>query len=140
VDDDWEIVPYERFGPVAFGMTREDVTEALGRPEAVDSGFFHYERLLATVGFDSKGKCNWIATSPGRPVRATVADIDLVGDHDEVVRRLAEHGHTARQGLADEADAGSTYVDDLGVYLWREDSDEPGLDTVAAYRRGLWDE
>ena len=120
-------------------MSREDVTEALGPPESADITFFHYG-VLATVGFDRQGRCNWVATSPGRRVRASVAGIDLTGDHDEVVARLLDHGHEARQGLVEEADSGSTYVDDLGVYLWREDSDEQRLDTVAAYRRGYWDE
>jgi hypothetical protein len=138
VDDDWDIVPYERFGPVAFGMTREEVIERLGPPEGTHAGLFHYG--LATVGFDAQGGCNWVATSPGRPIRASVTGIDLVGDHDEVVGRLAQHGHEARQGAADEGDAGSTYVDDVGVYLWREDSDEPVLDVVAAYRRGYWEQ
>lgn len=120
-------------------MSRQEVTKALGQPEHADSGFFHYG-ALATVGFDPEGKCNWIATSPGRPVVASVAGIELAGEHDEVVGRLAGHGHQARQGLDEEADSGATYVDDLGVYLWREDSDEQSLDTVAAYRRGVWDE
>ncbi|MDQ3608078.1 MAG: hypothetical protein M3459_04135 [Actinomycetota bacterium] len=62
--------------------------------------------------------------------------IDLVGNHDEVVGRLADHGHQARQGLVEEGDAVSTYVDDLGVYLGREDSDEQDLDTVAATAGG----
>jgi hypothetical protein len=136
---EWEIFPYVRFGPVAFDMTRDDIREVLGWPEAVDNAFFHYG-LLTTVGFDAQGRCNWVATSPGRPVRASVVGTDLVGDHDEVVGRLAQHGHAARQGLVDEADSGSTYVDDLGVYLGREDSDEQDLETVAAYRRGYWDE
>jgi len=140
VDGDWEIVPYERFGPVAFGMRREDVIDALGPPEDDRRGFFHYDELLGTVGFDPEGNCNWVAMSPGGPVEARVAGISLVGDHDEVVARLAERGHRIRQGIEEEGDAGSTYVDDLGVYLWREDSEEPDLDTVAAYPRGYWDD
>lgn len=71
---------------------------------------------------------------------ASVAGIDLTGDHDEVTGRLADHGHQTRQGLVEEGDSGSTYVDDLGIYLGREDPDERTLDTVAAYRRGYWDQ
>lgn len=136
---EWQIVPFERFGPVAFDMTREDVTRALGTPEGADVLFLHYG-ALATVGFDRGGRCNWVAISPGRPIVASVDGLDLIGGHDEVAGRLADHGHRARPGRAEEADAGSTYFDDIGVYFGREDFDEQSLATVAAYRRGYWDE
>ena len=134
----WEIVPYTRFGPLAFDMPRTDVTGIFGPPDLAPGQLADYE--WGTVGFDASDRCNWIATYPGEPVQASVLGISLMGAHDEVVERLRTAGYEARPGLEEQGDAISTYVDELGVYLAREDADEETLSTVAAYRRGLWQE
>ena len=132
----WEIVPYRRFGPLEFDMTRDHVTQILGEPELARGRLAYYG--WGTAGFDAADRCNWIATYPGEPVDAKVLGIPLSGAHDEVVARLAVSGYEARQGVEETGDAISTYVEELGVYLAREDADEQELSTVAAYRRHYW--
>lgn len=137
-----EIVPYERFGPVRFGATEEEITELIGPPRRVwpkDNG----EREMLYDDFhvvlDTTGRCNLVEADQRVCVPIVDRDLRLEGSLDGLVRALHERGFETRQG-PDPGESYETYCDALGIVLWRESQNQDHIDTVAALRRDYWPE
>lgn len=137
-----EIVPYERFGPVRFGATEDEITEMMGRPDRVwpkDSG----ERQMLyddlQVLLDTAGRCKLVEADQRVCVPIVDGDLRLEGSLDDLVRTLHERGFETRQG-PDPGQSYETYCDALGIVLWRESQNQEHIDTVAALRRDSYRE
>lgn len=135
-----EIVPYERFGPVPFGATEEEVVEIVGPPMAARSKpgggrlLIYRDTLGFHVSLDSADRCRLVQSTLRISVPVVDGGLRLVGKLDDLVRALHERGFVTRQGPAS-GQSYETYCDALGIVLWREDEDEEDIDSVAALRR-----
>lgn len=129
-EDTYEIVPFERVGPVEFGMTRAELDAAgLGTPwvDGERPRLMFREHLF--VGFDGSERVKWVEVTP--PASAWFDGVRLHDVLDEVTTALARRGLPATRGRGEFE--GSTYVEDAGILLWCED---PGwIETVTATRR-----
>lgn len=138
-----EIVPYERFGPVPFGATEEEVVEIIGPPMTARSKpsggrLLIYRGMLGFhVSLDRAGRCRLVQSTLRISVPVVDGDLRLVGSLDDVVRALHERGFETRQG-PDPSQSYETYCDALGIVLWREDEDQEDIDSVAALRRDYY--
>lgn len=121
-------------------MSQKEILTTLGQPD-VDpavTGQLIYRDLGLTVAFDATGGAGWVASNfpPCEPI---VEGFRLVGPYDEVTAVLSSRGYQLRQGLAEEADHGSTYCDSLGLYIGRVDPEANHIDTIGAWREGYWE-
>src|SRR5919198_6283659 len=66
---EWELVPFERVGPVRLGASREEVASVLGRPdrEVGPAQFFGAEGPVR-VTYDGAGQVLAVEVGPERPV------------------------------------------------------------------------
>lgn len=78
----WELVPFERVGPVRLGASREEVASVLGRPdrEVGPAQFFGAEGPVR-VTYDGAGQVLAVEVGPERPVelrgrRLTRSELD----------------------------------------------------------------
>lgn len=136
-----EIIPYERFGPVEFGMIRPEVADVLGPPDHVLSSDMSYHYAgLGNLGFDAAGRCDWLGSFPGR-VTAVVEGVHLAGGFDQIIGRLTAAGYQVLHGRPDWVDFGFSYCDELGILIGREGphSEPQKVDAVAAWGRGYWE-
>ncbi|HSH59974.1 MAG TPA: hypothetical protein VK988_10100 [Acidimicrobiales bacterium] len=114
-------------------------TKTLSHSDALQSRdnylpeFLFYGDLGLKIGFDERThRCN-IVESWYPPCAASVHGIPLVGAHDDVASALSSAGYALYKGTGTEE--GSTYCDELGLGLWREDVDDQDIETVAAFVR-----
>lgn len=132
------LVPYERFGPIAFGASVAEVIEAAGLPEAANEHFLAYDRLGARVHFDAQGEVRAIVArvTPPPPCTPVLADgLELMGDVRALAAQLAARGHRLAAGTLERGDDDYVFCASLGVALWRNDPRFPIVDLVWAWSR-----
>jgi hypothetical protein len=142
---DLAIVPHERVGPVAFGMTKDAVRSALGPPnqEFVRNpqfapGWTEWLYDGIDVCFDPRGTCAAVGVSS--PSEARLGGIALLE-----VSGTAAWAELRRLDPSAVVDAGSLISRRLGIAIHApdvgsecEEPDEPALD-VLAFRPDYYD-
>lgn len=112
----FEIKPKIGVGPIRIGMTRAEVREHLGQPEADDDKREWYLEDMA-INFDPSGKVTFIELAESENYKATLNGKCLHDlDADEAV------SHVQKIAPYDENDPefGYTYLfPDLQISLWR---------------------
>lgn len=130
-----EIVPYERFGPVRFGATKEQVIEAIGQPDTVTrSGLqLNYRQLGIHVMIDEDANCESVeSVDPSVCVPIVDGDLRLVGRVDRLVESLRQRGFHPRE------DPESDFVcDELGVVFGSEFGRQE-VESVCAFRQDAY--
>lgn len=136
-----EIVPYERFGPVRFGASEEQVIDVIGNPDSVlpkpatGSRELHYDELRIHVMIDAENSCKSVeSVEPEFCVPIINTDLRLMGDVERLVEALEQRGFEIRQG----AEHTVLLCDALGVSLWREFSHKAEIDSVCAFRQDVY--
>jgi len=130
---EFEIRPYKGFGPIDFGMSREQVEEKLGPPdkpfadEERNRERFFYDRFGFRVDFDESGFCWFIESWP--PCEPILDGLKLAGRFDDILAKLQQLGHETAGAI----DSGDFL--DIGVALWREDDEREGIDSISAMTR-----
>jgi hypothetical protein len=130
----WELVSFERVGPVRLGASREEVAAALGRPDREEGpAQFFGDQGPVRVIYDPEGKVLAVEVGPERPVvfrgcRLTRADLD------DARRELGD------LGIATEPDpvAGAVVASEAGIGLHtfeRGRANPPGIiQSVSGFR------
>ena len=133
---DWDIVSFERVGPLAFGMTREQVAELIGPPERVRDTAgrpTEFRALdLPVVHYDERGVKEIETYYDVESLR--LGDLRLFGEDGAAVMRELER----RNGGA-LIDVGIVLFDRLGLTCGRLDEAARGDHSVTAFRKGQWD-
>lgn len=131
---EFEIRPFEGFGPVAFNMSRAEVQSILGDPdtELRDGTRLRFPTWGLFVDFDGEGRCEYIESYP--PCIPVIEGLRLGGERWEVETLLASNGYRLcrRTGV----EASTTECAEMGFALWGE---EGKLEAIAAWRQGYWD-
>lgn len=120
-------------------MSRDEMVREIGRPDSISYGQFHYSKFGFKVCFDRQDRCNYVeGWDPGVP---TLEGIVLWGEIDHVVAALAAHGYEVRDHRPGDPsqDTTTAFCEALGIELWREDTDKPQIDSVAAWAPGFWE-
>lgn len=148
--NEMELVPYERFGPVRFGATHEEVIAATSQADPTltwtrrDEWETFSEILFrnhARVEFDEHGRCMHVAIFFHHEVVPVVdGDLRLTGGFEDVVDALRQRGFQTRPGPEhDPGEQLQVVCDELGLAVSREDPWEvDGLGGVAALRDDLY--
>jgi hypothetical protein len=89
---EWELVPFERVGPVRLGASREEVASVLGRPdrEVGPAQFFGAEGPVR-VTYDGAGQVLAVEVGPERPVELRGRRLTR-SELDDARRQLGELG------------------------------------------------
>jgi hypothetical protein len=135
---EWEIVSFERMGPIKFGMTPDEVAAVVGAPDRSRRG-------LRPGSFnESRGTGAPIVRYNESGVREIEAFYDLESvtfqginvfqsDGLEVLRRLEELNGDAKLSV------GIVLFDKLGLTTGRLDEGPRTGHSVTAFRSGTWD-
>lgn len=148
--NEMELVPYERFGPVRFGATHEEVIAAMSQADPTltwtrrdewetfsEISFWRHAR----VEFDEHGRCMHVAIFFHDEVAPVVdGDLRLTGEFEDVVGALRQRGFETRPGPEHRpGDELQVVCDELGLVVWRDLPEEvDGLGAVAALRDDLY--
>jgi len=127
---EFEIRPYKGFGPIDFGMSREEVEERLGQPERAfpreNGEMLAYDGIH--IQFDERGVIGLIESFP--PCVAIMHQTRLLGTREKLTRIVRGWGHEPSPDIA-----GSIIFPDIGVGLWSEDLDGKQVDSVSVSTR-----
>jgi len=142
-DGEMIIRPYEGVGPVSFGMTREQVREALASP--VNPFYRTPDSRLPTDAFDDLGLqveyrapdiCQFV--SIGHPPAIPIFQGELLlyrpfAQIRDYFLAIDPESELDRSGL-------NSFKFGIAFYapFWKEAPEEPAQ-TVAAFERGYWD-
>ena len=134
----YEVVPGLAIGPIALGMSRDEVRSKLGTPSYIEAAYRSWDidfpdkdcfsQNCVQVRYDSYGKVEDIQVSAHESFLVT---FDGVPVHDSSVETIAEAiGKKARLDM-DEGEYPSVYFyPELGLSLWRESRDKVQFDTI----------
>lgn len=131
-----EIRPFEGFGPVDFGASREEVERVLGPAgwESPDGHRLEFPDWGLFVDFDDEGRCEFVeAYFP--PCVPMLGELRLWGERWEVEELLAAKGYRLCRGTG--VSAAATDCEEIGVAFW---GNMGALESVSAWRRGYWEE
>lgn len=139
-----EIAAYERFGPVSFGASEEEVVGVLGPPdsafdlELIGGRQLNYPALGVHVTIDADDRCESVeSVEPAYCVVVVDGDLRLVGEVGPLVEALRQRGLDARDGWED----GDIVCDALGVIFGPEfapESETQEVESVCAFRQDTY--
>ena len=132
------IAPYESFGPARFGSSEEEVVTAMGQPDYALEKKYSYGHFK--VHFDVYGcDCAELFSSRDEVVPLVDSDLRLVGEFDVVVQALHQRGYETRPGPHYRPNVVWDVVcDALGIRLWHATEEIIGIESVAAFRRDVY--
>lgn len=130
---DFDIRPYEGVGPLAFGMTPEEVHALVGeprmqRPNPLGQRDERYDGFRVRYAADTNLMCEVTFSTT---CSVTLEGISLLADAT-AVQQLAERYGQALQGL------GYIVFPNLGIALADFGSDQETDNAVTVYARGEW--
>lgn len=128
----FDVRPYEGVGPLALGMSPEDVHAVIGAPlrSAVREGERVETYREFTLAYSSANRLIEAAFSSSAEVR--FQDANLFTTPDALARLIAADG-APLEGL------GSIVFPNLGVAVVDFDSDQESDRAVQVFERGRWD-
>lgn len=134
---DWQIHPFERVGPIRFGMTVSDVEAILGVPERTRKGLrpgshAEFRGTSAPIIRYRDGEVCEIEAFYDLP-GVSVFGMDLFGGNGLKTMRTLEK----LNGGAVET-VGIVLFDTLGITTGRLDQKAREDHSITAFRRGLW--
>lgn len=126
------LVPYERFGPVRFGATEDEVVAAMkradtqlrwSRVERAGLCNLSFRNVATRVELDESGRCERVVVFfDGEAVPVVDGDLRLTGGFEGVVAALRQRGFETRPGPDDVPGLVRQQVcDALGLLVWRDD-------------------
>jgi hypothetical protein len=141
----WDLVPFERVGPIRLGAARDEVLALVGEPkfrhtdQDGDGGWLPDEDDYSTfsVEYDRQGRVLGVECKAPQPV--TYQGWSLMGLRQSAIREWAEgHGLTVRWSKFHQ----TLWIPELVLSFWVPEVDYAPPDTVtmvAIGRRDYWE-